>query len=174
MHQGLTVVAIDAKPRMKDVDVGIVTHAGATTSDDGQRQLVRIAGKKKVAFDVVTKKDTFFESKQVIGRNPGKLPIIDMPSAFDPSVEAGPSQQYGTLCKFFESCLSLERDSDALVELETLLHLPDKTIKDSTVNSLQKRKTGKEMRMNIHIGDYEVDPVILDLGSDVNILNKKT
>ena len=28
--------------------------------------------------------------------------------------------------------------------------------------------------MNIQIGDYEVDSVILDLGSDVNVLTKKT
>ena len=47
-------------------------------------------------------------------------------------------------------------------------------MKDSAVNSLQNRKTGKEMRMNIQIGDYEVDSSILDLGSDVNILTKKT
>ena len=87
-----------------------------------------------------------------------------MSFTFDPSVEAGPSQKYGTLGKFFESCLSLARDSDSLVELEELLHLPDKTVKDSAVNSLQKRKTGKEMRMNVQIGDYEVDSVILDLG----------
>ena len=43
----------------------------------------------------------------------------------------------------------MERDSDTLVDLETLLHLPDKTVKDSAVNSLQKRKTNKEMRMNV-------------------------
>ena len=41
------------------------------------------------------------------------------------------------------------------------------------VNSLQKRKTGKEMRMNIHIQYYKVDSVILDLRSNVNILTKK-
>ena len=68
----------------------------------------------------------------------------------------------------------LARDSDALVELETLLHLLNKIVKDSAVNSFQKRNTGKEMRMNIYIGDYEVDSVILDLGSDVNILTKQT
>ena len=28
--------------------------------------------------------------------------------------------------------------------------------------------------MNVQIGDYEVDSVILDLGSNVNILTKKT
>ena len=42
------------------------------------------------------------------------------------------------------------------------------------MNSLHKEKMGKEMRMNIHIGDYEEDSTILDLGSDVNILRKKT
>ena len=66
--------------------------------------------------------------------------------------------------QFFESCLSLVRDSDALVELETLLHHPNKRVKDYAMNSLQKRKIGKEMRVNIYIGDYEVDLVILDLG----------
>ena len=134
---------------MKDVDVGIVTHAAVTTGDDGPWKQVWLAGKKKVAFDVVTEKDTFFEAKQAIKRNPSKLPIIDMPSTFDPSMEVGPSSQHGTLHNFFESCLLLERDSNALVNLKTLLHHTNKTLKDSSVNSLQKRKTGKEMRMNI-------------------------
>ena len=29
-----------------------------------------------------------------------------------------------------------------------------------------------EKRMNLHIGDYDVDSVILDLGLDINILTK--
>ena len=66
------------------------------------------------------------------------------------------------------------RESDTLVTIETLLHLLNKTVKDSAVNSLQKRKTDKEMRMNVQIGDYEANLVILDLGSDVNILMKQT
>ena len=63
MHQGLTIAAIHAEPRMKDVDVGIVTRVGATTGDDGPWHPVRLASKKKVAFDIATKKDTFFEAK---------------------------------------------------------------------------------------------------------------
>ena len=55
-----------------------------------------------------------------------------------------------------------------------LLYHPDKEVKDFAMNSLQKRKTGKEMRMNIQIRDYEVDSVIVDLGLDVNILTKQT
>ena len=42
------------------------------------------------------------------------------------------------------------------------------------MNSLHKKKTGKEMKMNVYIGDYDVDSVILYLGSDVNILTKYT
>ena len=67
----------------------------------------------------------------------------------------------------------MEWDLEAVVELERLFYYSDKDLKDSVVNSLQKKKTGKEMRMTIHIGDYEVDSVILELGSDVNILTKQ-
>lgn len=34
--------------------------------------------------------------------------------------------------------------------------------------------TGREMRMTVQIGEYEMDQVILDLGSDANVLPKKT
>ena len=159
---------------MKDANVRIVTCTGVTTSDDGPRQPVQLVGKKKVAFNIKTEKDTFLEVKQEIGRNLGKMPILDIPFTFNPSVEVGPSRQHGTLLKFFEIFLSLARDLDSLIELETLMHLPKITMKDSAVNSLQKRKTGKEMQINVQIGDYEVNSVILKLGYDINILTKQT
>jgi len=33
---------------------------------------------------------------------------------------------------------------------------------------------GREKRLNVQIGEYEMDQVIVDLGSDVNILPKQT
>ena len=43
------------------------------------------------------------------------------------------------------------------------------------VNHIGKRlKIGHELRMNSHIGDYDMDYIIMDLGSDVNILTKHT
>ena len=86
----------------------------------------------------MTEKDTIFGPKNAIDINLGKLPIVDMPFPFDPSVETGPSWQHGTFHNFFESYLSLARDSNALVELEALLYQPDKAVKYSIVNSLQK------------------------------------
>ena len=82
---------------MKDVDVGIVACIGVTTGDDGPWLQVQLTSKKKVPFDIATEKYTFFESKNAIGRNPSKLPIVYMPFTFDPSIEVGPSRQHGTL-----------------------------------------------------------------------------
>ena len=77
---------------MKDVDVGIVTRASAKIGYDGPWIQVSITSKKKVAFDIAIEKDTFFDAKNIIRKNLGKLPIVDMPFAFDPSVEVGLSR----------------------------------------------------------------------------------
>ena len=37
-----------------------------------------------------------------------------------------------------------------------------------------KRLTGREMWLTAHIGDCDMDKVILDLGSDANVLPKQT
>ena len=84
----------------------------------------------------MTEKETFFHSKHAIEINPSKLPVIEMQSAFDPSVEVGPSRRHGTLQQFFERCLSLARDLEALIEIEKLLYHRNKMLKDSIVNSL--------------------------------------
>ena len=91
------IATIQAEPRTKDFNIRVVTHADVTTGEDGSHQQVWFAGKKKVSFDIVMDKDTFFEAKHAIRRNMGKLPIIAMPSSFDPSVKVGPLWQHGTL-----------------------------------------------------------------------------
>ena len=46
---------------------------------------------------------------------------------------------------------------------------------EKRVNHNEKRlKTGQELRMTAHIGDYDMDYIILYLCSDVNILTRKT
>ena len=106
-------------------------------------------GKNKAQFDITTKRNTFFEAHEALGRNSGKTPIFGMPSAFDSSLEDGPSWKYGTLQKKIESFLSLEKYLDALVEIDKLLHHLDRELQESPVNSLHKKKMGKEMQMKI-------------------------
>ena len=35
-------------------------------------------------------------------------------------------------------------------------------------------RTGREMRLRTQVGEFEMDEVILDLGSEVNVLTKQT
>ena len=86
-----------AEPRAQAIDVVVVTRACVTIREDGTHQQVRFVGKKKEAFDIAMEKETFFQSKHAIGRNPVKLPLVEMPSSFDPSIKEGPSRQHGTL-----------------------------------------------------------------------------
>lgn len=64
-------------------------------------------------------------------------------------------------------------------ELQNLLEQLDKKkvepVADRTINQLQHRKrTGRKLRLSAQIGNYDMDYIILDLGSDVNVLTKQT
>ena len=41
-------------------------------------------------------------------------------------------------------------------------------------NIMGHTRTGREMRITAHVGEFEMDEVILDLGSEVNVLTKQT
>jgi hypothetical protein len=44
-----------------------------------------------------------------------------------------------------------------------------------TVNQVSgKRRTRKELHLSAQIGDYDMEYVFLDLGSEVNVMMKKT
>jgi hypothetical protein len=48
-------------------------------------------------------------------------------------------------------------------------------LEQKTVNRLHsRRKTSREFRLNANIGDFNMGDIILDLGSEVNVLPKKT
>jgi hypothetical protein len=38
----------------------------------------------------------------------------------------------------------------------------------------KKRRTNKELHLNVEIGEYDIDYVVLNLGSEVNVKMKKT
>ena len=70
------------------------------------------------------------------------------------------------------SCLSLVKDEYDLVELISLIK--EDLQKGNNANHIHRRfKTGRELWMNAQIGDYDMEFIILDLGSSVNIFTKK-
>ena len=64
------------------------------------------------------------------------------------------------------------QDKDAIAELQAMIEdIPVEPQPEKKVNQVRKNcKIGNELRMTTQIGDYDMDYIILDLGSDVNIL----
>ena len=57
--------------------------------------------------------------------------------------------------------------------IEIFLYRQEKGRQYLLVNSLQKKKIRREMRMNVQIDEYDLDSIIMDLVSNVNILTKR-
>ena len=72
---------------------------------------------------------------------------------------------------FLTIFLALIQNKDALAELEALIEtILEEDPSAKKVNSFKtKLKIGRELRMSAQIGDYDMDSIILDLGSNVNI-----
>ena len=77
---------------------------------------------------------------------------------------------------FFKSFLALINDKDAVTELTSLIEeTPEDLRPEKRVNHIRRKlKTCRELRMTAQIGDYDMDYIILYLGSVVNILKIKT
>ena len=103
------------------------------------------------------------------------------------NTEACEESKYSALVKsFLQSCLHLLRDEKAIVEIEKLIDSCDRSMfvvvaeyeehlsnTNKEVHQIKKYiRTGREMRLNAQIGDYDMDEVILELGSELNVLTK--
>ena len=106
--------------------------------------------------------------------------VKDMPERFQKifkqQIASKSADKVSKLKPFLSSCLVLIQDKDALSELEALIEtLPKKDPLAKKVNSVKtKFKMGREIMMFVQIGNYEMDYIILDLGSDVKILTQET
>ena len=75
--------------------------------------------------------------------------------------------------------MKLIRNEKAIGELQCII---DQYQQSSSVISMQHvvlnimghTRIGREMRLTAQIGEFEMDEVILDLGSKVNVLTKQT
>ena len=76
--------------------------------------------------------------------------------------------------------MKLLHNQRAIENLEALIDkcaertTPVMEIKDVHKLYKHKRRTSRDLWLIVEIGDYEMDQVILDLGSDANVLPKKT
>ena len=101
--------------------------------------------------------------------------VKDMPERFQHLLQKKASPEVSKLRPFLSSCLMLIQDKDAIAELQAMIDdIPIEPQIEKKVNQVRwKCKAGSELRMNAQIGDYDMDYIILDMGSDVNILNRQ-
>ena len=71
------------------------------------------------------------------------------------------------------------QDENAVQELHNLIRQYelgkiDPLLKRATHQIGKKIRTNKELHLNSQIGEYDIDYVVLDLGSEVNVMTKKT
>jgi hypothetical protein len=101
-------------------------------------------------------------------------PLID-----DQAMAKGSLEKVNTLGNFLKRFLERVEDEKALHTLFSMIdhctQIKAVPTENKVVNQLlHKKRTNGEFRFNAKIGEYDIDNVILELGSNVNVLPKKT
>ena len=102
-----------------------------------------------------------------------------MPPSLDHTKEMQPLGQVSTIKGFFQSCVKLLNDPSTIKILKNIVETcsieREGKLEQKIVNHLHKRRrTSREFRLNANIGYFNMGDIILDLGSDINVLPKKT
>jgi hypothetical protein len=130
-------------------------------------------------FDPQQEKEMYQrERKEILGPD-WVASTSSVPHVCDHTMPEKPLGKVSTLREFLRSCVELMKDETVLNALyEMIDHCTQEReipIAQRVVNQvLCRKRTNEEFRLSVQIGEYDVDNVILDLGSDVNVLPKKT
>jgi len=160
-----------SKPHEEDLNVNIMLRSGVATGDDKGKQTeggtwVHKAPMKEAEFDLERAHETFMEAKKSFTE------ASTSGSWHKPDLEMDPFM----LMTFLETCMKLLHDSKAVKGLQELINKCARNTlgEPRVVQKIGKHKEGigREMRLTAHIGEYEMDQVILDLGSNENVLPK--
>jgi hypothetical protein len=102
-----------------------------------------------------------------------------MPLEFDQSALPGDGKKPGKLFCLLYTFIELIKDEKSIQELQNLVRQYDMgrvyPLLNKAVHKLsKKRRINKELHLNAQIGEYDIDYVVLNLGSKVNVMTKKT
>jgi hypothetical protein len=81
--------------------------------------------------------------------------------------------------EFLYTCIKLIQDENDVQDLQNLTRQYELGKIDPLLNRAvhqigKKIRTNKELHLNSQIGEYEIDYVVLDLESEVNVMTKQT
>jgi hypothetical protein len=173
---------ISAEPRGEDPRVVVITRGGVVTGEDrvtlgktAEGSGIRRAAEKAQLFDPRRERHTFEEARKefVEGKDSSfkaqpEVRECEMPPAFDQSARQG--KEVSKLMDFLYTCINLIKDEKVVQELQHLVRQYEigriDPMLSRVVNQVsRKRRTNKELHLSAQIGDYDVDYVVLDLGS---------
>jgi hypothetical protein len=102
-----------------------------------------------------------------------------MPEAFDQSTFPKGGKEVSKLIEFLYTCIKLIQDENVVQELQNLIRQYEIGKIDPLLNRAvhqicKKRRTNEELNLNAQIGEYDIDYVVLELGSEVNVMMKQT
>jgi hypothetical protein len=138
---------------------------------------------------MLKEKDTFKEVRQEFQKvdttststaQPVKeAPKYEMPPSLDHTNEMKPKGQVSTIKDFLKSCVKVLSYPSFVKIFQNILEKCSSETKENLelkiVNHLHtRRRTSREFRLNANIGDFNMGDITLDLGSEVNVLPKKT
>jgi hypothetical protein len=100
-----------------------------------------------------------------------------VPLAFDQSASPREGKEAIRLMEFLCTFINLIKDESVVQELQNLIRQYELGKVDPLLNKVvhqlsNKRRTNKELHLNAQIGDYDIDYIVLDLGSKVNVMTK--
>lgn len=160
-----------SEPCQEDLNVNMMLRSGTATGEDTGKQpeeskWVRKAPEKEPEFDLERAKETFMESQKSFMKASTSSSKDQPEPGMDPSM----------ITTFLETCMKPLCDKNAAKGLQELITRCAGSGEPHIFQKLGKHAlcTGREMRLTTQIREYEMDQVILDLGSDVNVLPKKT
>ena len=102
--------------------------------------------------------------------------VREIPERFQELFQKQILKIFSKLKSFLSSFLALIQDKYVVSKLQALIgETPVESQPKIWVNQVKNKfKSGRELRMSAQIGYYDMDYIILDLGSDVNIMTQRT
>jgi hypothetical protein len=106
-------------------------------------------------------------------------PMYEMPSSMDHTNKGQHLEKVSTINSFLQSCVKLLNDPSFVKVLQNILEIcnieVEGKLEQKIVNHLHtRRRESREFILNANIRDFNMGDIILDLGSEVNVLPKKT
>jgi CRISPR/Cas system CSM-associated protein Csm2 small subunit len=155
---------------------------GKTIEESGIRKAVE----KTQTFDGKKQKQMFEEARRELWGDKGsssktwlEVREFGMPLAFDQYDSPRDGKEASKLVSFLYMFIEMIKDEKAIQELQNLVRQYEIGRVDPLLNKVvqklsKKRRTNKELHLNTHIGEYDIDYVVLDLGLKVNVMTKQT